>query len=98
FTNCLGWGRISHFQLDEPNQTLELTVEDSYYVGYWLDKYGKSERPICSMWTGVTAGYMDLLFGNKIHEFTAEEVECAAVTGGKQCRFRAERLKKKFAL
>jgi hypothetical protein len=97
-TNCLGWGHISQFQLDEQNQTLELTVEHSYYVGYWLDKYGKSERPVCYMWTGVAAGYMDLLLGSKVHDFTAEEVECAAVTGGTRCRFRAERLKKKFAL
>lgn len=97
-TNCLGWGHISQYQLDESNQTLEFTVEHSYYVGYWLDKYGKAERPICYMWTGVAAGYMDLLFGSKVHDFTAEEVACAAVDGGTQCRFRAERLKTKFAL
>ena len=97
-TNCLGWGHISQYKLDERNQTLDFTVEYSYYVGYWLDKYGKSERPICYMWTGVAAGYMDSLFGSKVHEFTAEEVRCAAVTGGTQCEFHAERVKKKFGL
>ncbi|MGQ9785690.1 MAG: V4R domain-containing protein [Anaerolineae bacterium] len=97
-TNCLGWGHISQYQLDEQNQTLELTVEHSYYVDYWVGKYGKAERPICHMWTGIAAGYMDLLFGSKVHEFTAEELVCAAVAGGTQCRFRAERLKRKFAL
>jgi len=97
-TNCLGWGKISSYKLDEAKQELEFTVDYSYYVDYWLKRYGKSNYPICYMWTGVAGGYMDLLLGSKVNEFTGEEVSCGAQTGGNQCVFRAKRLKKKFGL
>jgi len=96
-TNVLGWGHISDWKLDEATQQLTFQVDHSYYVKAWVDKYGPSERPICYMWTGVAGGYLDLLFGKKVHEFQGQEVECVAA-GGKACIFQAKRLKKKFAV
>jgi len=96
-TNVLGWGRIASWKLDENAQELTFRVDYSYYVKDWIDHYGKSDRPICYMWTGVAGGYMDLLFGKKVHEFQGEEVECGA-TGAPACVFRARRIKKKFAV
>lgn len=97
-TNCLGWGRISNYNLDTTAQELTFDVEYSYYVDYWVKNYGQPQRPICYMWTGVAGGIMDLLFGNKVHEFTGEEVCCAARDGGTRCTFRARRIRKKFGL
>jgi hypothetical protein len=97
-TNCLGWGRIIEHKLDETRQELEFTVDQSYYIDYWLSKYGKPDYPICHMWTGTAAGYMDLLFGQKVHDFVGEEVSCAARDGGELCTFKARRVKKKFGL
>lgn len=97
-TNCLGWGHISDWTLDEAKQELTFTVDHSYYTDYWVKKYGKPNRPICYMWTGVAGGYMDLLYGSKVHEFTGEETTCAARDGGEKCVFVGRKLKKKFGL
>ena len=96
-TNCLGWGKISEYQLDEANQELSLTVEHSYYVEPWVKKYGAPDRPICYMWTGVAGGYMDLLFDEKVNTFKGEEVLCKA-KGDPNCIFKAKKMKKKFGL
>jgi predicted hydrocarbon binding protein len=96
-TNVLGWGHISSWDLNEETQELTFQVDYSYYVKNYLDKHGTSEHPICYMWTGVAGGYMDLLFGKKVHEFTGEEVQCGAM-GADACVFKAKRLKKKFAM
>jgi predicted hydrocarbon binding protein len=97
-TNCLGWGKIIKHNLDEDRQELEITVDSSYYIHFWLAKYRKPDYPICHMWTGTAAGYMDVLFGQKVHDFVGEEVTCAARDGGTQCVFQARRVKKKFGL
>jgi hypothetical protein len=96
-TNVLGWGHISKWDLDEDKQELTLQVDHSYYVKNYLDRHGKSEVPICYMWTGVAGGYMDLLFGKKVHEFEGKEVKCGAM-GDDACVFEARRLKKKFSM
>ena len=96
-TNVLGWGHISSWELNEDAQELTFRVDYSYYVKNYIDKHGKADHPICYMWTGVAGGYMDLLFGKKVHEFTGEEVECGAM-GADACVFKSKRLKKKFAM
>lgn len=96
-TNCLGWGHISAWELNEDLPELTFTVKDSYYVKTYVDRYGLSDRPICYMWTGVAGGYMDLLFGKKVNEFTGEEIQCGG-RGEGQCVFRARRIRKKFAM
>ena len=95
-TNCLGWGKITDYRLNESAAELEFTVRDSYYVHYWLSKYGQSERSVCYMWTGVAGGYMDLLLGSKVHEFTGEEVRCGARDGGEYCTFKARKIEEEI--
>ena len=97
-TNVLGWGHISDWDLNEDAQELTFKVEHSYYVKNWVDKYGKSSRPRCYMWTGVAGGYLDLLYGSKVHEFVGKETECGCVTGNNACVFTAKKLKKKYAM
>lgn len=95
-TNCLGWGKISDWTLDENEKTLKMTVDNSYYVDTYKKIYGKNAQfPICYMWTGVTAGYLDLLFAQRPNTFTATEVSCAAVSGN-VCVFEAKASKAKF--
>jgi hypothetical protein len=96
--NCLGWGKMSDVQLNEATLELKFNVQHSYYVKYWLDRYGKSDRAICYMWTGVAGAIMDLLYGSKVHEFDGEELSCAAMTQGDVCSFRARKIRKKFGL
>ncbi len=97
-TNVLGWGHISDWKLDEEKQELQFEVDYSYYVKNYIDKYGKADNPICYMWTGVAGGYLDLLFGSKVHEFTGTEVNCGAVSGKDKCIFEAKKLKKKYSV
>ncbi len=95
-TNCLGWGKIIDWSLDQASKTLSLTVENSYYVGAFKRRYGKTTaNPICYMWTGVAAGYMDLLFGQHPNTFTATEKTCAAAKND-TCTFEAKLAKEVF--
>lgn len=96
--NCLGWGRVTKANLDEEKQTLTLEVSDSYYLDFVAHKDGEEKMPTCYMWTGVTAGLMDVLFGTNVHDFKGIEVECGAVTGQRNCKFFAKKQKKKFGL
>lgn len=95
--NCLGWGRISGYDLDEKNKKYRMTVDSSYYVGNYVREFGKSHCPRCYMWTGVAAGNMDLLFGAKVHDFEAVEVECSAM-GAERCVFEARLVPQMFDL
>jgi hypothetical protein len=96
-TNCLGWGKISEFKLDEASEKVEFTVDHSYYVDAWKKRFGNSDRPICYMWTGVAGGYADLLFKGEVHSHAGTEIECAAVKGS-LCKFIGEPHSKKFDL
>lgn len=87
-TNCLGWGRLDSFELNEDKKEFKMIVKNSYYVDSYLNRFGKSEKPRCYMWTGVTAGYMDLIFGDKVHSFEATEVKCVC-KGDEYCEFHA---------
>lgn len=95
-TNCLGWGKVSDWKLDETAKTLEFTVEHSYYVDAYKHRYNTDAKfPICYMWTGVVGGIMDLLYDQKPHTFTGTEDACSAVSGS-ICKFSAKETKKKF--
>lgn len=95
--NCLGWGRISVWQLDEAQKCSRTVVRHSYYVDAYLRRYGKSDRPRCYMWTGVAAGNLDLLFGGKVHDFEAVETQCATM-GADCCVFEARPVARMFDL
>ncbi|HOO96629.1 MAG TPA: hypothetical protein PKV16_03605 [Caldisericia bacterium] len=95
-TNCLGWGKVADWKLDESAKTLDFTVEHSYYVDAYKHRYSsESKFPICHMWTGVVGGIMDLLYDQKPHTFTGTEEVCAAMSGD-VCKFSAKESKKKF--
>lgn len=94
-TNCLGWGKIDSYKLDKETQQLSLIVKESYYVEPYKNRLGKADHGICYMWTGVAAGYMDLLFGKKVNDFKAKEVKCGA-KGDQYCEFIATPEKKGF--
>jgi hypothetical protein len=96
-TNCLGWGKITEFNLDEAAQKVEFTVEHSYYVDAWKKRFGNADRPICYMWTGVAGGYADLLFGGGVHSHVGIELACAAKKGN-VCKFVGEPHTKKYDL
>ncbi len=96
-TNCLGWGKITEFKLDEAAQKVEFTVEHSYYVDAWKKRFGKSDRSICYMWAGVAGGYADLLFGGGVHSHVGIESACAAKEGP-VCNFTGEPHSKKYDL
>jgi predicted hydrocarbon binding protein len=97
-TNVLGWGHISDWDLNEETQELNFKVEHSYYVKNWIARYGKSDRPRCYMWTGVAGGYLDLMYGERVHDFIGEETECGCVTGKDECVFTAKKVKKKYSM
>lgn len=93
--NCLGWGKIVSTELDEDQQELTMRVDHSYYVDAWQRDDGKADRPICFMWTGVAAGFLDLLYADKVHAFEATELKCGAM-GDDCCEFHAKRVTKAF--
>lgn len=86
-TNCLGWGRLDSYELDEQNKKMKMIVRNSYYLNSFQDH--KSDKPRCYMWNGVAAGYMDLLFGKKVHSFEAKEVKCVC-KGDEYCEFHVQ--------
>jgi len=96
-TNCLGWGKIVDFSLDEASEKVNFTVEHSYYVDAWKNRFGTADRPVCYMWTGVAGGYADLLFKGKVHSHVGIETECAAQKGT-LCKFVGEPHSKKYDL
>ena len=84
--NCLGWGKISGYEFDEEKRHYKMIVEHSYYVDNYLKANGVSETARCYMWTGVAAGNMDLILGNKVHDFEAVEVKCGC-KGDDRCEY-----------
>jgi len=97
FTNCLGWGRMESFTLDESKKELKMIVKDSYYIDSYIKKHGKSTKPRCYMWTGVAAGFMDLILGAKVHDFEAKEIKCGCM-GDDRCEFLVKPVPRVFDL
>jgi hypothetical protein len=96
-TNCFGWGRIVNPTLDLTAQELKFSVLDSYYIEFWREKFGLAAQPVCFLWTGVAGGLLDIVLGDKIHDFEGEELDCAAMSGEPVCKFMARRVKRKFS-
>lgn len=95
--NAMGWGRIVDYQFDADKRTYRTVVKHSYYVDRYLQRYGKSSRPRCYLWTGVAAGTMDFLLGGKVHDFVGTEVQCATM-GHDACVFEVKPAPKMFDL
>ena len=90
---AFGWGDLV---VDEilPEEKLRIRVSDSYEATGYLERYGTATSGKCYMLRGVTAAFMDLIYGRDYpdgcFDFTAEETRCRA-KGDPNCEFVAGR-------
>jgi hypothetical protein len=88
--NALGWARVEFAEL-EPGEKLVLRSRGGYEEEGYRKRYGKSDHGVCYMLAGVTAGFMDLLYGpgigpENLGTYKCEEVKCIA-KGDDCCEF-----------
>ena len=90
---AFGWGGLEVVEID-PNVKLRLRANDSYEASGYLERYGVAHSGKCYMLRGVTAAFMDLIYGDDYldgcFEFAAEEPLCRA-KGDPYCEFVASR-------
>ncbi len=90
---AFGWGDLLVKELI-PAEKLVLQANDSYEATGFLDEYGIADSGKCYMLQGVTAAFMDLLYGgdypNGCFSFSAEEPRCRA-KGDPYCEFIARK-------
>ena len=65
--NAFGWGRWAVERL-VPNETLHVSIVDSYEATGWIRDYPRSDRPRCYLACGGVAGLMNLLYVGDITE------------------------------
>lgn len=75
-----GWGHLD-FEVESSPMRVYLSHSQE---AEWL---GPSEKPVCSLYTGIVAGYTSAISGE---ELRAREVECKAM-GAPRCVFEIER-------
>lgn len=71
-TTARGWGRC--VKIEQQNQVYTVSVRDCP-----LCHEQKSQKPICHMMRGITAGALEAYLNKKAKE--AKELQCAAVSG-----------------
>lgn len=90
---AFGWGDIKVQEI-LPEKKLRIRVNDSYEASGYLERYGAAESGKCYMLRGVTAAFMDLIYGAEYpdgcFDFVAEEPLCRA-KGDPFCEFVAEK-------
>jgi len=90
---AFGWGDLEVKQI-LPDKKLRLRVRDSYEASGYLERYGSAESGKCYMLRGVTAAFMDLIYGEEYPDgcfnFAAEEPLCRA-KGDPYCEFVARK-------
>lgn len=90
---AFGWGDLEVRELI-PDEKLVIRVSDSYEATGYLHAYGMADAGKCYMLRGVTAAFMDLLYGGDYPEgcfsFLAEEPACRA-KGDRYCEFIAQK-------
>lgn len=88
-----GWGDMKVAEL-VPGEKLIVKVSDSYEASGFMDDHGSSDSGKCYMLRGVTAAFMDLLYGDNYPEglftFSARETLCRA-KGDPYCEFVAQK-------
>jgi len=93
---AFGWGGLEVMEL-VPDEKLVMQVSDSYEATGYLQHYGPANSGKCYMLRGVTAAFMDLLYGEDypdgLFTFSAEESLCRA-KGDPSCEFIAKRSSK----
>ena len=90
---AFGWGDLAVVDL-VPGEKLVLRASDSYEASGYLEKYNLSKSEKCYMLRGVTAAFMDLVYGGDYPDgcfaFAAQEPSCR-VKGDPYCEFIAQR-------
>lgn len=86
---AFGWGDIEVKEI-LPEKKLRIRVNDSYEASGYLARYGAATSGKCYMLRGVTAAFMDLIYGAQYpdgcFDFVAEEPLCRA-KGDPFCEF-----------
>jgi hypothetical protein len=90
---AFGWGDMEVKEL-VPGEKLLIQVSSSYEATGYLGQYGLAQSGKCYMLRGVTAAFMDLLYGEDYPEgcftFVADEPLCRA-KGDPFCEFVARK-------
>jgi hypothetical protein len=86
---AFGWGDIEVKEI-LPEKKLRIRVNDSYEASGYLERFGAATSGKCYMLRGVTAAFMDLIYGAQYpdgcFDFVAEEPLCRA-KGDPFCEF-----------
>jgi predicted hydrocarbon binding protein len=90
---AFGWGDLKVMEI-LADEKLVIQVSDSYEATGFLERYGLAESGKCYMLQGVSAAFMDLLYGEDYPEgcftFVTEEIFCRA-KGDPFCEFVAKK-------
>ena len=90
---AFGWGDIEVKEI-LPERKLRIRVNDSYEASGYLERYRAAASGKCYMLRGVTAAFMDLIYGaaypDGCFDFVAEEPLCRA-KGDPFCEFVARK-------
>ena len=90
---AFGWGDIEVKEI-LPEKKLRIRVNDSYEASGYSERYGTGASGKCYMLRGVTAAFMDLIYGAEYpdgcFDFVAEEPLCRA-KGDPFCEFVARK-------
>jgi predicted hydrocarbon binding protein len=90
---AFGWGNLKMQKL-MPRQELIIRAQDSYEAKGYLDAYGKADSGKCYMLRGVSAAFMDLVYGGDYpdgcFQYIATETKCQA-KGDPYCEFVARK-------
>jgi hypothetical protein len=90
---AFGWGDLSAVELDQ-GEKLVMRASDSYEARGYLEQYGLAKSEKCYMLRGVTAAFMDLVYGGDYPDscftFAAQE-SCCRAKGDSYCEFVARR-------
>lgn len=90
---AFGWGELAVTEL-VPGEKLIIRAKDSYEAGGYLEEYGTAKTGKCFMLRGVTAAFMDLIYGgyypDACFSYSAEEPLCRA-KGDPHCEFVAQK-------
>jgi hypothetical protein len=90
---AFGWGDLAVEEL-VAGEKLVIRASDSYEARGYLERYGHAKSEKCYMLRGVTAAFMDLVYGGDYPDscftFAAQEPRCR-VKGDSYCEFVARR-------
>ncbi len=90
---AFGWGDLTVEEI-VPGEKLVLRASESYESSGYLERYGGAKSEKCYMLRGVTAAFMDLVYGGDYPDgcftFAAQE-PCCRVKGDPYCEFIARR-------